>query len=429
MSDTKHGLSVGLTNYGDPDFALYLRRSFARSMGYSLDMLARPVIGIADTLFRLQQLPPPFPRADRGGEARRAGGGRIAARVPDDLARRGVPQPDQPDVPQPDGDGHRGDDPRPADGRGRAGRRLRQDRAGAADGRGLGQPAGDRARRRADDDRRAGTASGSAPAPIAAASGRNTAPARSTHDEIDEIEGNLATTAGTCAVMGTASTMASIAEALGMILPGSAAIPAVHADRLRAAEATGRAAMRLAAEKLTPDRIVTPEIGRERAARADGDRRLDQRGPASDRDRRARRRRHRPEPAQRDQRHDAGPGRSEADRAALHGGSVRRRRHRRGAARAEAAAPPRLPDGRRRDARRAPRRRRPARSTATWCAARRAAAARWAGWSRCSARSRRTARSSSARPPTRSCSRRRAAPSSSPRSRTSRRASTTPIST
>src|SRR5207248_3993978 len=43
------GLSRGLTNYGDPDFALYLRRSFARSMGYSQDMLAKPVIGIADT--------------------------------------------------------------------------------------------------------------------------------------------------------------------------------------------------------------------------------------------------------------------------------------------------------------------------------------------------------------------------------------------
>jgi len=53
--------------------------------------------------------------------------------------------------------------------------------------------------------------------------------------------------------------MASIAEALGMILPGTAAIPAVHADRLRAAEATGRAAMRLAADKVTPDRIVTPQ--------------------------------------------------------------------------------------------------------------------------------------------------------------------------
>jgi dihydroxy-acid dehydratase len=80
-----------------------------------------------------------------------------------------------------------------------------------------------------------------------------------TPSEIDEIEGNLATTAGTCAVMGTASTMASIAEALGMILPGSAAIPAVHADRLRAAEATGRAAMQLAASRLTPDKIVTQQ--------------------------------------------------------------------------------------------------------------------------------------------------------------------------
>ena len=44
-----HGLARGLTNYGDPDFALYLRRSFARSMGYSLEMLSKPVIGIADT--------------------------------------------------------------------------------------------------------------------------------------------------------------------------------------------------------------------------------------------------------------------------------------------------------------------------------------------------------------------------------------------
>src|SRR5438093_12324710 len=74
---------------------------------------------------------------------------------------------------------------------------------------------------------------------------------------IDEIEGNLATTAGTCAVMGTASTMAPIAEALGMALPGSAAIPAVHADRLRAAEASGRQAVALAAAKLTPSKIIT----------------------------------------------------------------------------------------------------------------------------------------------------------------------------
>jgi dihydroxy-acid dehydratase len=75
-------------------------------------------------------------------------------------------------------------------------------------------------------------------------------------EEISQVEGQLAVTAGTCAVMGTASTMACIAEALGMILPGTAAIPAVHADRLRAAEATGAAAVRLIGSDRTPDRIV-----------------------------------------------------------------------------------------------------------------------------------------------------------------------------
>jgi dihydroxy-acid dehydratase len=75
--------------------------------------------------------------------------------------------------------------------------------------------------------------------------------------EIETIEGNLATTAGTCAVMGTASTMASIAEALGMALPGTAAIPAVHADRLRAAEASGRRAVELVRSPLRPTQIIT----------------------------------------------------------------------------------------------------------------------------------------------------------------------------
>jgi dihydroxy-acid dehydratase len=75
--------------------------------------------------------------------------------------------------------------------------------------------------------------------------------------EISEVEGQLAVTAGTCAVMGTASTMACIAEALGLVLPGTAAIPAVHADRLRAAEATGTAAAALIGSERTPDRIVS----------------------------------------------------------------------------------------------------------------------------------------------------------------------------
>jgi len=75
--------------------------------------------------------------------------------------------------------------------------------------------------------------------------------------DIEEVEGKLVTTAGSCAVMGTASTMAAIAEALGMTLPGTAAIPAVHADRIRAAEASGAAAVRMIQMNLTPDRIIT----------------------------------------------------------------------------------------------------------------------------------------------------------------------------
>jgi dihydroxy-acid dehydratase len=59
-------------------------------------------------------------------------------------------------------------------------------------------------------------------------------------------------------VMGTASTMACVTEALGMSLPGAATPPAVHAERLRIAEATGARAVALAAEGVTPDGIVTP---------------------------------------------------------------------------------------------------------------------------------------------------------------------------
>jgi dihydroxy-acid dehydratase len=49
MADELKGLGRGLTNYGDPDFSIYLRRSFASSMGYSREILARPIVGIADT--------------------------------------------------------------------------------------------------------------------------------------------------------------------------------------------------------------------------------------------------------------------------------------------------------------------------------------------------------------------------------------------
>jgi len=77
-------------------------------------------------------------------------------------------------------------------------------------------------------------------------------------DEIGEINAKLCPSAGTCMVMGTASTMACCAEALGMMLPGGACIPAVLAERLRNAEATGARAVGLSKEGLTPDKVMTP---------------------------------------------------------------------------------------------------------------------------------------------------------------------------
>jgi dihydroxy-acid dehydratase len=76
--------------------------------------------------------------------------------------------------------------------------------------------------------------------------------------EITEVEGSLATTAGTCMVMGTASTMASLAEALGMMLPGGATPTSPSGARLRHATATGRRAVDLARDPLLPREILTP---------------------------------------------------------------------------------------------------------------------------------------------------------------------------
>ncbi|WP_233889850.1 IlvD/Edd family dehydratase [Paraburkholderia flagellata] len=77
--------------------------------------------------------------------------------------------------------------------------------------------------------------------------------------EIDEVNNQLVPTVGTCSVMGTASTMACIAEALGIMLPGGASAPAVTADRIRIAERTGATAVAMIGQQLTPERILTPD--------------------------------------------------------------------------------------------------------------------------------------------------------------------------
>src|ERR1700686_4987428 len=67
--------------------------------------------------------------------------------------------------------------------------------------------------------------------------------------EIEAVNGRLAPSVGTCMVMGTASTMACITEALGLSLPMSATIPAPHAERFRLAEASGKVAAAMAVAK------------------------------------------------------------------------------------------------------------------------------------------------------------------------------------
>src|SRR6266478_6571739 len=255
MSDPV-GIARGLTNYGDRDFALYLRRSFAKSMGYSSAMLARPVVGIANTYSGFnnchRHLPELVAAVKRGVIA--AGGlplefptislGEVFLN-PTSLMFRNLMAIDTEEMIR----------AQPMDAVvlvGGCDKTVPAQLMGAisANRPAIQLVAGPMLTARWHGER------------LGACTDcrRFWAKYRAGEiepDEIHEVEGNLATTAGTCAVMGTASTMASIAEALGMILPGSAAIPAVHADRLRAAEATGRAAMQLAASRLTPDKIVT----------------------------------------------------------------------------------------------------------------------------------------------------------------------------
>ena len=78
-----------------------------------------------------------------------------------------------------------------------------------------------------------------------------------TQEDFDELEASAKPSAGHCSEMGTASTMTSIVEALGMCLPDTASIPAVHARRGAAAETTGRRAVEMALHGPRPSEILT----------------------------------------------------------------------------------------------------------------------------------------------------------------------------
>ena len=133
-------------------------------------------------------------------------------------------------------------------------------------------------------------------------------------NEIDAVNARLAPTAGTCMVMGTASTMACIAEAMGISLPMAATIPAVHAERLRLAEASGTLRRRAGPRRAAPRRDSVGQGVQQRAGRAACDRRLDQCADPPDRHRRATRHRNRSRRLRCARPPRSGPGRPEAVR-------------------------------------------------------------------------------------------------------------------
>jgi dihydroxy-acid dehydratase len=263
MDDPSHrpppprGLGRNVANYGDRDFALYLRRSFAKSMGYSQAMLDRPVVGVLDTSSGFNNchrtVPELVEAVKRGVLA--AGGLPLPfptvslcepSLTPTSMHYRNLAALDTEAMLS----------AQPMDAAvliGGCDKTVPAQLMAAASadvpvvqlvtGPMLAAPfEGERLSACTDCRRywaqyRAGKVSG---------------------ERIAEIEGHLASTAGTCGVMGTASTMACLAEALGFMPAGTAAIPAVHADRLRAAEEAGALATQLIAAPIRPSELVTP---------------------------------------------------------------------------------------------------------------------------------------------------------------------------
>jgi dihydroxy-acid dehydratase len=256
MTERTTGIANGATNYGDRDFSLYLRRSFAQSMGYSREMLKRSVVGIAYTSSGFNNCHRHFPELLEAVKRGVIAAGALPLEFPTvslgevflnptSLKFRNLMAMDTEEMIR----------AQPMDVvvlMGGCDKTVPAQLMGAVS---AARPAisliggpmmtgrynGERLGACTDCRRfwaqyRAGKIS---------------------DEEISVVEGRLATTAGSCAVMGTASTMACITEALGMCLPGTATIPAVHADRLRAAEATGIAAVRLIGSNITPDKMVT----------------------------------------------------------------------------------------------------------------------------------------------------------------------------
>lgn len=252
----KRGLANRSSNYGDRDFALYLRRSFAASMGYSRTMLQKPVVGIADTASDYNNchrtVPELIEAVKRGVLA--AGGLPLAFPTvslcepslnPCSMHYRNLMALDTEAMLS----------AQPMDSVVLVGGcdktvPAQLMAAASADIPSVMLVTGPMLAQRFEGER------------LAACTDCRRYWARYRAGEvsaetISQVEEKLATSAGTCGVMGTASTMACIAAVLGFMPLAAASAPAVHADRLRIAEEAGFLAVHLIEHPVKPSQLLT----------------------------------------------------------------------------------------------------------------------------------------------------------------------------
>lgn len=256
-SDQPEGFSGGLTNYGDADFSLFLRKAFIKGAGYTDNALNRPVIGIVNTASSYNpchgNMPQLIEAVKRG--IMLAGGlpmdfptisiGESFAQ-PTSMYLRNLMSMDTEEMIR----------AQPMDAIvliGGCDKTVPAQLMGAAS-------AGLPSIQLITGAMLTGSHRGEV---VGACTDCRRYWGRFRAEEIDaqeiaEVNNRLVASVGTCSVMGTASTMACVAEALGMTVPGGASPPAVTSDRMRVAEETGAEAVRMARSGLTIDKILTP---------------------------------------------------------------------------------------------------------------------------------------------------------------------------
>ena len=254
--DDKKGIKQNLTNYGDLGFSTFLRKSFIKGLGYSDEMLDKPIVGIINTFSNYNSCHGNVPDLIQSVRAGVLAQGAIPLEFPTISVHEAFTYPTS--------------------------MYLRNLMAMDTEEMIRAQPM--------DSCVLIGGCDKTVPAQLMGALSVDmpvvqlvTGPmltgshrgervgactdcrrlwAKFRADEIDEIEINeannqLVPTVGTCGVMGTASTMAMIAETLGMMPPDSSCAPAVSSERRRIAEKTGQIAVEIASVKRRPSSILT----------------------------------------------------------------------------------------------------------------------------------------------------------------------------